>query len=57
MSLGLSLIFGGLSSMLYLAWAACMWNTDQRHMTGALLFYAGANVFLMLPTIREFLAR
>ena len=50
-----SLVFGGLSTILYLVWAICMQFTNQPYMTWALLCYALANVGLMWPQIRLYL--
>lgn len=47
-----SLLFGAASFVLYLGWASFAYFTSQRHMTGALICYAAANVFLMWPLIR-----
>ena len=43
--------FGITSTLLYIGWAVFSYFTPQKYMTGALLFYAGANVFLLWPTI------
>jgi len=50
-----ALFFGLTSSTLYLFWAAAYFGTEDRHMTGALICYAMANVFLMWPLIKRFL--
>jgi hypothetical protein len=47
-----TLAFGLTSSALYLAWAAFSYFTEQRHMTGALVCYAIANLFLLWPLIK-----
>lgn len=48
-----SLGFGLTSTLLYLFWAWFQAGTEQKHMAGALLFYAGANLFLLWPLIRK----
>ena len=51
----LTLFFALISTSLYLGWAGATYFTSERHMTGALLFYAGANVFLVWPILKKFL--
>jgi hypothetical protein len=48
-----SLAFGLTSTALYLFWARYQWETPDRHMTGALTFYALANVCLLWPLLRK----
>lgn len=55
MSERLTLFFALISTSLYLGWAGATYFTSERHMTGALLFYAGANVFLVWPILKKFL--
>lgn len=50
-----SLVFGGLGSALYVGWAIFAYFTAQQNLTGALLCYGVANIFLMWPTIRLYL--
>ena len=47
-----ALLLGSISSLLYVGWAISYLWTDEKHMTGALLCYGTANVFLMWPLIR-----
>jgi len=48
-----SLGFGLTSTLLYLFWANFQRETDDSHMAGALLFYAGANLFILWPLVRK----
>ena len=48
-----SLGFGLTSTLLYLFWAWFQSGTQEKHMSGALLFYAGANLFLLWPLLRK----
>jgi len=55
MSERLTLFFALTGTLWYICWAVCSYFTNQQHMTGALLFYAGANVFLVWPILKRFL--
>jgi hypothetical protein len=48
-----TLCFGIASTLLYLFWARFQLGTKEPHQAGALVLYAGANVFLLWPVIRR----
>ena len=49
-----ALFFGLSGSALYVGWGVSR-IADEPHLTGALLCYALANLFLMWPVLRKFL--
>ena len=51
-----SLGFGLASTTLYLFWSNFQRHTEEPHMAGALLLYAGANLFILWPLISKALA-